>query len=262
MRSYLRFLGGYLSANLQAAMEYRAGFWSQVASMALNDGLWMGFWFLFFQRYPVVHGWAVTDVIVIWAVPTAGFGLATGVFGRAQRLASVINSGGLDSYLTMPKNVLLHVLVSSTSASGWGDLIFGVVAFTLLIRPTPAVFLLYLALALMVAFIFTAFLVLLGSLAFWLGNSEGLSQQLMGALISFATYPTAIFHGAVKLLLFTVLPAGFISYFPVELLRSFRWPLLGALLAFTVGIATLAWGVFHLGMRRYESGNRLGAQAV
>ena len=262
MRGYLRFLGGYLSANLQAAMEYRAGFWSQVVSMALNDGLWMGFWWLFFRRYPVVHGWVVSDIIVIWAVPTAGFGLATGIFGRAQRLAVVITSGGLDSYLTLPRNVLLHVLVSATSASGWGDLLFGVVAFTLLIRPSPVDFLLYLALALMVAVIFTAFLVLLGSLAFWLGNSEGLSQQLMGALISFSTYPTGIFHGAVKLLLFTVLPAGFISYFPVELLHSFRWQLFAGMFAFTLGIAALAWFVFYRGLRRYESGNRLGAQAI
>jgi ABC-2 type transport system permease protein len=230
--------------------------------MALNDGLWLGFWWLFFRRYPVVQGWVVSDIIVIWAVPTAGFGLATGIFGRALRLADVITSGALDSYLTLPKNVLLHVLISATSASAWGDLIFGVTVFILFIRPSPFDFLLYLALALMVAIIFTAFLVLLGSLAFWLGNSEGLSQQLMGALISFATYPTAIFHGAVKLLLFTVLPAGFISYFPVELLRSFRWPLFLGLLAFTLGIATLAWLVFHRGLRRYESGNQLGAQAI
>ncbi|HEU5368800.1 MAG TPA: ABC-2 family transporter protein, partial [Ktedonobacterales bacterium] len=119
-----------------------------------------------------------------------------------------------------------------------------------------------LALALMVAVIFTAFLVLLGSLAFWLGNSEGLSQQLMGTLISFSTYPTGIFHGAVKLLLFTVLPAGFISYFPVELLHSFRWQLFAGMFAFTLGIAALAWFVFYRGLRRYESGNRLGAQAL
>ncbi len=261
MRSYLRFLGGYLSANLQAAMEYRAGFWGQVISMALNDGLWMSFWWLFFQRFPLVHGWRVTDVIIIWAVPTAGFGLATGIFGRAQRLAEVISSGALDSYLTLPKNVLLHVLISATSASGWGDLVFGLAAFTLLIRPTPVAFLLYLSLALMVAIIFTAFLVLLGSLAFWLGNSEGLSQQLMGAFISFSTYPTAVFHGAVKLLLFTLIPAGFISYFPVEMLHTFQWSLFAELVAFTMGIAVLAWVVFHRGLRRYESGNRLGAQA-
>lgn len=49
----------------------------------------------------------------------------------AQRLAGVITSGALDSYLTLPKNVLLHVLISATSASGWGDLAFGLVAFTL-----------------------------------------------------------------------------------------------------------------------------------
>ncbi len=262
MRGSLRFLRGYLSANLQAAMEYRAGFWGQVISMALNDALWMTFWFFYFRRYPVVYGWVLTDIIVLWAVPAAGFGLATGIFGRAPRLAGVITTGGLDSYLTLPKNVLLHVLVSATDASGWGDLAFGLVAFMLLIHPSLPVLLLYLLLVALVAVIFTAFLVLLGSLAFWLGNSEGLAQQLMGVLISFSTYPTPVFHGAVKLLLFTLIPAGFITYFPVELLHTFRWPLFAGLVAFVLGIATLAWVVFYRGLRRYESGNWLGAQAL
>ncbi|HEY7124498.1 MAG TPA: ABC-2 family transporter protein [Ktedonobacterales bacterium] len=260
MVRYLRFIGGYLSANMQAAMEYRAGFWSQVVSMMLNDGLWLTFWFFYFNHYRVIRGWVVTDVIVLWAVATCGFGIATGVFGRAPRLAALITSGGLDSYLTLPKNVLLHVLVSATIASAWGDMLFGLLAFLVLIRPSPEHALLFLLLVLLIAVIFTAFLVLLGSLAFWLGNSEGLAQQLMGALISFSTYPTPVFHGAVKLLLFTVIPAGFISYFPVELLREFRWPLLAGLLAFTLGIASLAWLVFYRGLRRYESGNRLGGQ--
>ncbi len=262
MKRYLRFLGGYLSANLQAAMEYRAGFWGQVVSMMLNDGLWLTFWFFYFRRYPVVQGWVLNDIIVLWAVPAGGFGLATGVFGRSSRLAGVITSGGLDSYLTLPKNVLLHVLISATDPSGWGDLAFGLVAFTVLVHPPLPDVLLYLLLVALVAVIFTAFMVLLGSLAFWLGNSEGLAQQLMGALISFSTYPTPVFHGAVKLLLFTVIPAGFIADFPVELLRAFRWPLLAGLVAFTLVIASLAYFVFSRGLRRYESGNRLGAQAV
>ncbi len=262
MRRSLRFVRGYLSANLQAAMEYRAGFWSQLVSMMLNDGLWMAFWWLYFRRYPVVRGWVVNDIIVLWAVAAGGFGLATGVFGKAPRLARVITTGSLDSYLTLPKNVLLHVLVSATDASAWGDLAFGMVAFCVLIHPALFDLFLFLGLVVLIAIIFTAFLVLLGSLAFWLGNSEGLAQQLMGALISFSTYPTPVFHGAVKLLLFTLIPAGFISYFPVELLRDFRWPLFGGLVAFAAGIAALAWYVFYRGLRRYESGNRLGAQAL
>ena len=55
------------------------------------------------------------------------------------------------------------------------------------------------------------------SLAFWLGSAEGLFGQLYGALTNFSTYPTPIFQGPVKWLLFTMLPAGFLAGLPVGL---------------------------------------------
>jgi len=97
-------------------------------------------------------------------------------------------------------------------------------------------------------------------LAFFLGNTEGLAQQLLGTLITFSTYPMNIFSGTVRLLLFTVIPAGFISFVPLQLLHQFSWPLLAALFGFTTLIVFVAMGVFHLGLRRYESGNLLGMQ--
>jgi ABC-2 type transport system permease protein len=93
------------------------------------------------------------------------------------------------------------------------------------------------------------------SLSFWLGNAEGLAGQFFNALLSFSTYPTVIFNGAVKFALFTVIPAGFIAYLPVQLLREFSLPLLGGLLLFTIGMTAAGWLVFRAGLRRYESGN-------
>jgi ABC-2 type transport system permease protein len=70
----------------------------------------------------------------------------------------------------------------------------------------------------------------------------------------------SIFTGVVRLLLFTVVPAGFISFVPLQLLHQFTWPLLGAMVGFMVLIVSVAMGVFILGLRRYESGNLLGMQ--
>jgi ABC-2 type transport system permease protein len=64
-----------------------------------------------------------------------------------------------------------------------------------------------------------------------------------------------LFHGLVRGLLFTVVPAAFVAYVPVELLRALDPAWLAAEIGFTLGILALAVAVFYRGLRRYESGN-------
>src|SRR2546429_3081835 len=40
-------------------------------------------------------------------------------------------NGGLDAYLGMPRNVLLHVCISATDPTAWGDFLFGLSVFLL-----------------------------------------------------------------------------------------------------------------------------------
>ena len=58
-----------------------------------------------------------------------------------------------------------------------------------------------------------------------------------------------------KILLYTVIPAGFVSYLPVETLRSMSPTY--ALLSIGGALSLLGAGTgsFYLGLRRYESGN-------
>ena len=256
----LRFVGTYMVANLQAAMEYRVAFGLQVLTMAANDSLWLFFWWTYFRQFPLVHGWQSTDIIVIWAISAAGFGVGMSVFGNAPKLAALIMNGGLDAYLAMPRNVLLHVCVSATDPTAWGDFLFGLGAYILFLHPGLGQVALFLLRCLMVALLFASFVVILGSLAFFLGNTEGLTNQLLGALINFSTYPMNIFSGIVRLLLFTLVPAGFISFIPLQLLKQFAWPLFFGMLGFTTLFTAIAAGVFQLGLRRYESGNLMGMQ--
>jgi ABC-2 type transport system permease protein len=258
--SVLRFIGSYMVANTQAAMEYRTAFVVQVLTMTANDSLWLFFWWTYFHQFPLTNGWQITDIVILWAVSASGFGISSTVFGNARRLASLIMNGGLDAYLGMPRYALLHVCIAATDPTAWGDILFAVGAYILLVHPSVILIAAFVLLVIMVSFIFTAFMVILCSLAFFLGNTEGMAQQMFNALISFSTYPMDIFHGAVRLLLFTLVPAGFVSFIPLQLLRHFTWPLFGAMVGATVLIVLLAIGLFELGLRRYESGNLLGMQ--
>ncbi len=256
----VRFIRSYLVANLQAAMEYRAAFAVQIITMIANDGLWLFFWWTYFRQFPLVNGWQSSNIIVIWAVAACGFGIGMAVFGNTPKLAALIMNGGLDAYLGMPRNVLLHVCITASDPTAWGDILFAAGAFTLLLHPDVFHFALFVLLSIMGALIFVSFLVILGSLAFFLGNTEGLSQQMLGALITFSTYPMNIFNGVVRVLLFTVIPAGFITFVPLQLLQHFSWPLFAGMIGFMVLFVGAAAGIFELGLRRYESGNLLGMQ--
>ncbi len=98
---------------------------------------------------------------------------------------------------------------------------------------------------------------LVGSLAFWLGNAETAAGQLHNAFINFSTYPNRIFKGGARLLLLVILPAGFIAGVPVELLRAPSLVLVLQEAAAALIFSMAAAWVFRAGLRRYTSGNLL-----
>lgn len=257
MARVLAFVVTYVKLNLQVALEYRVSFWTQVVAMALNDAMWVAFWALFFSRFPVVRGYEFRDVVMLWSFGAFSFGLATAVFGGSWRFAGQVAQGGLDFYLVLPKPVLLHVIVSRMSVSAWGDVLFGLGCYLALARPAPGEVALFLAMSVSAAAVFVAYAVIVNSAAFWLGSAEGLSEQLQNALLTFTLYPGSLFSGAVKVLLFTALPAGVITWVPVGLIREWDWGVAGLLVLGDAAIVCLAVAVFYAGLRRYESGNLL-----
>jgi ABC-2 type transport system permease protein len=252
---YLQLAAAYVRFNFRAQLEYRGAFISQVASMFVNDGAWVVFWMLFFRKFPVLHGWNLTDVIALWAVLTAGFGLAYGIMGNALHIAAIVTNGEIDGWLLQPRATLPHLLMGRSVPSAWGDALFGFAIYFGFVRPDASRMIAFVLLCLAVAVVFIGFGVLSGSLTFFIGNAGALADQWRSTVISFSTYPPTLFRGAVKVLLYTVIPAGFASYLPVETLRSLSAA--DALLTVGGSLALLAagTGVFYYGLRRYESGN-------
>ncbi|HYG56698.1 MAG TPA: ABC-2 family transporter protein [Symbiobacteriaceae bacterium] len=255
MGKLLALVGAYLRANIAIALEYRFSLVSQVTGMFVNDALWIGFWVLYFIKFPVLGGWTLEDVVVLWATLALSWGLVTGLMSNAQRIPTLVVQGQLDYYLSLPKDVLLHLLISQIRLVSFGDALFGVVVFLVFVKLTWVKVLVFLSATLLASIVWLGLLILSGSLTFYLGNSEAASGQIVSAVLHFASYPMPIFDNAVKLVLFTLLPAGLISSVPVDLVREFRWPLFLELLAGAGLFLGAGIWAFRRGLKRYESGN-------
>lgn len=229
--------------------------------MVGSDCLWLFFWLSYFQRFPVSRGWDHRELVMLWALGACSFGISTGFFGNTINLSRLIMNGGLDAYLGMPRNVLLHVCVSASDTTSWGDVLFGLGVYIVFMHPGPVQMVQFLLFVICGGLIITAFLVLIGSMSFFLGNLEGLAQQLLGALVSFSTYPQGVFRGAVQIILFTVMPAGFITFMPVQALQQGSWLLTGEVVSFCLFFGAVAYLLFQFGLKRYESGSLLGMQS-
>src|SRR5262245_10054063 len=109
--NYLSLAAAYVRFNFKAQLAYRGAFFSQVAAMFVNDGVWLAFWTLFFKRFPVLYGWNLTDVLSLWVILTAGFGLAHGIMGNTLHIATAVAQGEIDAWLLQPRAVLPHLLL-------------------------------------------------------------------------------------------------------------------------------------------------------
>jgi len=236
-------------------MEYRVSFLSQMLGMMLNNAMYFIIWVIFFDRFQNVKGWGLTDMYVTFGITASAFGLVSLLFGNAFFLGEIITKGRLDYYLSLPRPVLLHALASRTVASGMGDFTYGFISFCLSGVFTWGGFLRFIIAIILAACVFASFMIIVQSLAFWIGNATNLSMTLVNAMITFAIYPITVFDGTAKLILFTLIPAALMGAVPAAFARSFSWGMLAELLTGSMVFLSLAIFIFHKGLEHYESGS-------
>lgn len=258
---FLNVFSAYVRCNLSAGMAYRGAFIAQVFGMFLNNSAFIVFWLILFDRIGAdIKGYAFQDVMFLWSLAAVGYGLAEIFMGNARMLSRTIYQGELDVYLLQPKPVLMNFVVSRMGISSWGDMLYGLVLFVVSQPLTASTVCLFLLLSVLSAFVFTAVTVFYHSLTFFLGNAENFAGAAGEMVLSFTLYPGSIFEGPSVLVLHTVLPAAFLAYIPQALFKAFDLRLFLLLLVVDCLIVAAAVLFFHRGLKRYESGNRIGAR--
>lgn len=253
----LIFLASLLQTSIRAAISVRSSFILESILMSGNNLIFFSIWWIFFRQFEMIGGWQINDMAASMAVLSGAYGIANVCFGGVKNLGLIILNGDLDLFMTQPKNPLLHLICSKSHSKGWGHLI---TTFILLILGGFKVFSLPLLLILIFlgAVIVTSLGLIVHSLTFWFGSIESISQKYLDSLFVFALYPTNIYSGFLQFVMFTFIPAGLIGYVPVELLRVFSWDKFIILIGCSLGFLGIACLVFHLGLKKYESGNKFG----
>ena len=135
-----------------------------------------------------------------------------------------------------------------------GDLVFGIGLFAVAGHPTVLRTGVFVLVVLASSALMTSFLVITGSLAFFGGRNEG-GELGFHALLLLGAYPVDVFAGAAKVLLYTVVPAAFVSSVPARLIESFQLRTAVGMLAVTATFILGAHMIFAAGVRRYASGS-------
>ena len=257
LRAELRYLVAQWQANFASALEYRAAFISQIIGMFLNNAVYFAFWVVFFDRFKAIRGWGLSDMFLLMSIVALGYGLAFTFFGNTLQLSRLIAQGQLDYYLALPRNVLLNVLASRMINSALGDMSYGLITYLFTGRFTLPEIALWLIASLLVAVIFVMAFTLFHSLTFWLGNASALAEQAANAMLTFAMYPADIFQGAVRFIMFTIIPAAFVGLVPLNVVRGLDVNGLAWLALAAVVITIISSTMFYAGLRRYESGSAM-----
>lgn len=241
-------------------MSKRAAFLIESGLMVVNNLIFFSIWWIFFRQFKNIGGWQLEDMVVVMAVGSGSYGLMGICFGGIKNLSSIILNGDLDPFMTQPKNLLLHIAGSRSFAKGWGNLMTAIVLLILGKMFAPLSLILIFFSIICGCLVFTSINILAHSLSFWFGSIESVSKKYCDSLYLFSVYPTNIYSGLLQIVMFTLIPAGIISYLPVELVREVSLIHLFYLLMSSLIFFVLAFFVFYAGLKRYESGNKFGTR--
>lgn len=239
-----------MTAAIRVSLADRANFMLLSGGMVLNNGFVLLMWFMFFAGFRSVRGWQLADMALQIGLLAVTFG-AAGVFAGGYRdMAAMILRGDLDAWLTQPRAILPTLLAQESAAPGWGDIVVGIVllVFAASLRRTDLPALLFVLAGGFIVLVATG--VLFASLAFWVRGARSFARDLMEFLLTFGTWPGSIWSGATKLIVYTIVPAGFVVVLPVRFLRT---PTVGeglAVIAAALVYAGLALAVCGRGIRR------------
>lgn len=234
-------------------------FISNVIFMILNNGAMIIQWIVLYSLHENIGGYTFKQVLLLWGLAASTYGFSHFFFKEAYNLSNTINSGKLDAYLVQPKNVLLSTISASISTSALGDFLYGIIMLFIygISFSNVTLFILF---SICGGLVLTSIAVILGSLSFWIGNSDVLAEKGNSMMVNFATYPDGIFKGIVKILLFTVIPIGITTYIPVDVITTFNIGKLLIVILATILILMLAYIMFYKGLKRYSSSNLMSAR--
>lgn len=247
------------SAALRSLMADRKAFILSAAGMFINNLLYFMIWWMVFDMVGSVKGWTMAHIATMYGTVAFAYGVAFFFGGGVRDLAWAIESGRLDIYLGRPRHPLPTLMLTESRPSALGDVVTGLVLWFTLGGLSPIQGLLALLMGTAASVIVLSVVTAINCLAFWKTGARSMVDQLFDSFIIASSAQQNVLPVPVKLILLSVVPAGFVGLVPVEaIFHPSPWAVCGMLAAAFFYAGTAVW-IFNRGLRRYTSGNMMVA---
>jgi ABC-2 type transport system permease protein len=259
----LKLYGLLLRAQIRSQWQYRVSFGLDLISTMMVSGLEFAAFALVTVRFGGIGGWSLGQVALLYGLAEFSFGLMDLVFGGfdAPNISQNVRKGNLDGFLLRPVSLTLQIFGSEFALRRLGRIALGsgILIYALSLNPVNWTLerLVLVPLSVLGLMLFFGGLFIVGgTLTFWtVENVEAMNILTYGGntLIS---YPLHIYQEWLRRLFTFVLPAAFLSYYPVLYLLGKPLPL-GVWSAFVSPLAgfvifAAAFRFWRFGLRYYQ----------
>jgi len=253
----LKFLLQSVKTSIKSASEYRVSFIINTIFMIINNSTFVASWYVIFANAGSTDTVNFERLLELWAISTISYGLTYFLFGGVSYINRYILDGDLDIYLIKPKSTLISVLTSKCRFSACGDIIFGIIV-GVIVSSSILEFIQIILFGIFGTTFLISLEIIFRSLTVWIGDTEMLTSKLVTNLfITLTTYPIDIFSVGIKIITFTIIPAYYAAYLPIEIIHDFSLMKTSIVIVTGVLFTIIAIKIFNTALKRYESGNNI-----
>jgi ABC-2 type transport system permease protein len=213
-----------IEKNFKYWMEYKADFILGSTSSFISNMLSVVFFWAIFQTIPNINGWNLGQLLFLLGFLNLSLGIWNLLFEGLSpwNVEKYILNGELDRMLLKPANLFANLITSNFDLDAFGDIISGAVTLYVSINMlgmilSPAGVLLFLFLLLSSVLLFISIMTIVSTLCFWYVKSKEFSNMIMN-FMRFVEFPLEIYNPVIIFALTFVIPLGFISYYPTEIM--------------------------------------------
>jgi ABC-2 type transport system permease protein len=218
---YAQLYGAYLANTVKSRMAYRADFWVGFTANLMIQLIGVLFITSLTGRIPQIRGWGRHEILFIFGMAQAVFGLFNVLFTNLFELSGrYILEGGFDRVLLRPLGSYFQVVTERIDLEDLpgvllGLLMAGYAAGRLHMAATPVRVALVALTLVNGCAIYAAAFTIMTALTFWFKDRGSVASVVL-MLEGFARYPATIFGKWLQMVLTWVVPFAFAAFYPAS----------------------------------------------
>lgn len=217
---YLKIYGMLASQYLKERMQFRVDFFCEIIGMIfVNVFEFLTYWVIF-HSVTVIGEWSFYEILLLYGFSLLAMSPQQLLLDNAWMLSNKVVSGEFLKYCFRPVNILFYYMSETVDVKGFTRAVLGIafLAYAWKKQQLPVTIS---SMALLLFFLLGAVLICMGLLILssacgFMGGGTNSAMFLASQLKDYSRYPLSIFGRGIRFLFTTVIPVGFVAYYPVS----------------------------------------------